>query len=59
VLGDVCFFDGLVCEFSFGCLADVVKHERVAVRCSRMVFARRCRVEDLPLDRRKPRVVVV
>ena len=47
-----CFFDGLPCKASCRCLVDVDGSVRV-VRCSRFVFARRCRVFDLPLDRRR------
>lgn len=49
---DVCFFDGLPYEFCLSCLADLDKPVGLVGRCSRMVFARRVRVEDKPLDRR-------
>lgn len=48
----LCFFDGLPCEFSFRCLADLDKPLCSVGRCSRFVFARRVRDVDKPLDRR-------
>lgn len=46
---DVCFFDGLPCEFDRRCLADLDKPVRLVGRCKRFVYARCARDVDRPL----------
>ena len=49
---DLCFIGGLACPSSCSCLADLDKPVGSYRRCERLVFARRVRDVDKPLDRR-------